>query len=113
MKKVCRNQKDRYLCVTKPNKMKLTNAIKKAEKLSGNKAVKNGHYYFVNYKNHSIQFCANGREEEGVEATGFYTKKNGTEDDLMTDYFAGTFHDNITKCFKFIDYYTQSSCPIS
>lgn len=86
--------------------MTLTNTIKKAEKLSGVKVYKNGLFYVVIYKGYTVSFAANGREEEGVESTNFYTQRESvtrTEDDRNSDYFHGTFHQNITQCFKFID----------
>ena len=84
--------------------MKLIKTIKKAEKLSGAKAIQNGLFFNVIYKNHIISFAGNGRIEENPESTNFYTKKIGTKaDDSMTDYFGGTFHNNLTQAFKFID----------
>lgn len=82
----------------------LFNTIKKAEKLSGTKHTKDGQFYSVKYKGWNIQFACNGRLEPTSEATNYYTKKNGSiEDDTRSDYFGGTFHDNISQCFKFID----------
>lgn len=84
--------------------MLLTKTIQKAEKLSGQTIQKTDYnMFFVNYKGYSVSFHANGRIEEGTNSTGFYTKKHGQEDDYQSDYFAGTFHDNITQAFRFID----------
>lgn len=86
--------------------MTLTNAIKKAEKTSKQTATKNGQFYTVDYRGYTVQFAQNGREDA---ATNFYTRKHGVNDDLATDYFAGTFHDNITQAFKFVDYMTNGN----
>lgn len=83
--------------------MTLTNVIKKAERLSGQKIQKSDNLFFVNYKGYSVSFYANGKEEDNYGATCFYTKRHGLEDEPQSDYFAGTFHDNITQCFRFID----------
>ncbi len=84
--------------------MTLENTIKKAEKISGEKIQFNGCQFWVNYKGHIVSFHANGRIEPGCESTCFYTSNRArTYEDHMTDYFPGTFHDNITQAFKFVD----------
>lgn len=84
--------------------MLLTKTILKAEKLTGQKILKNENgQRWVEYKGYTISFYPNGREEEGCESTGFYTKKIELKDDSTQDYFAGTFHDNITQAFNFIN----------
>jgi hypothetical protein len=89
--------------------MEIFKTIKKAEKLSGKKIQKNSvNQFFVDYKNYTISFFCNGRLEAGAESTCFYTKKHGTHDDMTTDYFAGTFHENITQAFKFVDILTNN-----
>ncbi|HWY35417.1 MAG TPA: hypothetical protein VNX68_12285 [Nitrosopumilaceae archaeon] len=87
----------------------LKNAIKKAEKLSG-ATIQIGHngQRFVNYKGYTVSFYPNGRVQEDVSATCYYTIKNGCQDDHSTDYFAGTHHDNVSQCFSFIDHMTAS-----
>jgi hypothetical protein len=80
--------------------MTITNAIRKAEKITGSKSTQKGHFYCFQYKGYEVSFAKNGGQEY---ATNYYTRKNGFNDDLMTDYFAGTFHDNLTQAFKFVD----------
>lgn len=87
--------------------MNIIKAIAKAEKLSGAKHRKNGQFFIVPYKGYTVEFACNGRFEPTAEATNFYTKKVGVEDDLQSDYFAGTFHDNLTQAFKFLDRYNN------
>jgi hypothetical protein len=83
--------------------MTLKNAIKKAEKITG-EVSKTTNPYIYNYKGYTVEFHKNGRGTiEETDAVCFYTKQHGTHDELMTDYFAGTFHDNLTQAFKFID----------
>ena len=80
--------------------MKLTNAIKKAEKMSGQTIQRAGGFYFVTYKGYDLSFFQNGRDDE---ATNYYTKKHGMSDDYQSDYFAGTFHENLSQGFRFVD----------
>lgn len=84
--------------------MLLSKTISRAEKLSGKKIQTNGvNQHWVNYKGYTVSFYPNGRIDADTQATGFYTKKIGVDDDMREDYFAGTFHDNITQCFSFIN----------
>lgn len=84
----------------------LINTIKKAEKLSGQKVRVNGQTHSVTYKGETVQFMANGRIEAGTIAVCFYTFKHArTEDDMNSDYFPGTFHDNLSQAFRFLDSY--------
>lgn len=90
--------------------MTVLNTVKKAEKLSGSKIDKNdNNQFFVMYKGYSVSFYPNGRMSDTTESTNFYTTKTArTEDDMNSDYFPGTFHDNITQCFKHIDRMTRN-----
>jgi len=84
--------------------MTLQNAIARAEKLSGKKIqVDESNSHWVIYKGYQISFRPNGRVSPDVEATNFYTKRCGLSDDIQSDYFAGTFRDNLSQCFKFVD----------
>jgi hypothetical protein len=83
--------------------MTLSKTIQKAEKLSQTKIIVYGNLHFVNYRGYRISFYPNGRIADDVEATNFYTKRDDLRDDYNSDYFAGTFHDNITQAFRFID----------
>jgi hypothetical protein len=86
----------------------LKNTIKKAEKLSGTKISKDSNgKYIVFYKGYGISFYCNGKETETSESTCHYVKKVGNKDDMTTDYFAGTFWDNITQCFASVDRMTK------
>lgn len=79
----------------------LTNTIKKATKFNNGVAPKyTGCEYVFVYKGYEVSFHRNGREDS---ATCFYTKRKGDKDDIITDYFCGTFHDNLTQAVKFID----------
>jgi len=84
--------------------MTLTKTIAKAEKLSGSQVLSNGCEYWVNYKGYTISFMSNGRIEDNKDAVCFYvTKEARTNDDVNSDYFPGTFWDNLTQCFKSVD----------
>lgn len=79
----------------------LTSTIKKAEKVSGQTIQRNGLFYFVDYKGYNVSFAQNGMADE---ADNFYTTNTPrTENDHNSDYFPGTFHDNLTQAFKFVD----------
>lgn len=82
----------------------LTNAIKKANKITGSQPKKDGQFFSCLYKGYEVSFAQNGNMDD---VTCIYTKKATAKDDITTDYFAGTFHDNITKAFKFVDYLTK------
>lgn len=84
--------------------MKLSKAIAKAEKITGTKAVQSNQKFTFIYKGYSISFMANGRAEDDKDAVCFYaTNKARTEDDINSDYWPGTFYDNLTQCFKSVD----------
>lgn len=83
--------------------MTTLNAIKKAEKITGQKSQSTNPYSY-NYKGFVIEFYKNGHGPENeVEAVCFYTRRENEKDDIMTDYFAGIFHDNLSQAIKFID----------
>lgn len=84
--------------------MKLSATIKKATKLTGNPVTSTGQTFYTQFNGYTLSFCANGRIEDDNDAICFYTtKKPRTEDDMNSDYFPGTFHDNLTQAFKFIN----------
>ena len=81
--------------------MKIENAIKKIEKITGQKPTERDGKFYVDYLGYSISFFRNGRESENI--TCIYTIRDGMKDDSMTDYFPGTFHDNLSQAFAFVD----------
>ncbi|MCK9473350.1 hypothetical protein [Sulfurimonas sp.] len=78
--------------------MKLTNAIKKLSKYGEVK--QDGNLFWAEIKSYVVQFRANGPIEEGTTARGFRVKSKNDEDDIMTDYFAGVWCDNLTQAIK-------------
>jgi len=80
--------------------MTLTNAVKKANKVTGMQPKIEGQFRLYNYKGWVLSFAQNGRDDY---ATNYYTRREDQQDDLQTDYFAGTFHDNLTQAFNFIN----------
>jgi len=90
--------------INKPKKlpMKLTLAIKKAEKVTGAKAIVNGQFYSFIFGEEVLSFAVNGRLDENSTITCIKTRRNWDMDDSMTDYSAGCFHDNLTQALKFI-----------
>lgn len=84
--------------------MTMKKTIAKLIKLTGQHiAVDCNNLHYVCYNGYTISFYPNGPMNENAEATNFYTKKIGLQDDLQSDYFAGTFHENITQAFKFVE----------
>jgi len=86
--------------------MKLANAIKKLEKqgfkVTINENNKNFHLAKKPNSNQVIEFVQNGGSDEIV---CIRTKRENERDDSMTDYFPGTWHDNITQAIKFVGAY--------
>ncbi len=81
---------------------------KRAEKLSGSKVQKNdNNQHWVIYKGYTISWHCNGRYDLDGDATCFYCKRVGIEDDYQSDYFSGAFWDNIKQCFDFVDRMTN------
>ena len=82
----------------------IAKTIKKAEKLTGQKVIVNcNNMHFVTHNGYTISWYPNGRMSPDAEAMCFYTSnKARTEDDMNSDYWPGTFHDNLTQAFKFI-----------
>jgi hypothetical protein len=85
--------------------MVLSKTIAKAEKLSGQKCKEFSDYgiFSVTYKGYLVEIYANGRIADDKEPALFTTTKIGYKVDTLSDYFPGTYHDNLTQCFKFID----------
>lgn len=83
----------------------LTNTIKKANKVTNSTPVVEGQFYNYLYKGYVVSFAKNGSEDQ---ATNFYTKRSNLNDDMQSDYFAGTFHDNISQAFRFVDAMTKN-----
>lgn len=78
--------------------MQVQNAIKKLEKAGFTVQENSGRFVARNSGHRQIEFLRNGRSEE---ITCIHTRKIGEQDDSMTDYFAGIWHDNITQAIKF------------
>lgn len=79
--------------------MKISNAIKKVERRTGNKMYRKGNFYRANYNGSYIEFSRNGNTDS---ITCICTAKIGEESCSMTDYFPQVFHDNITQALNFI-----------
>jgi len=84
--------------------MNVAAAIKKGNKITGTEVQKNSdnqHYWI--YKGQCVSFFANGHFSLESEIVCIHTRRVGDKADSMTDYFPGTFHDNLTKAFRFVD----------
>jgi hypothetical protein len=83
--------------------MKVANAVKKLEKLTGKTVTKNqNNLYSVVIGQNVISFYPNGRDSADAEITCIKTRRINDVDDSMSDYSAGCFHDNITQAYNFI-----------
>lgn len=83
---------------------KLTNVLAKCKKITGMDAEKIGMFHVFNYNGYSIEISQNGTEDW---VSLIYVKRQGLEDDIRSDYFAGTFFENITQAFRYIDFATK------
>lgn len=75
--------------------MKLANAIKKLGTFAP-VAEENGRYYATR-NGHTISFLKNG--VDGI--TCCHSRRNSEKDDLQSDYFAGSYFDNLTQAINF------------
>ena len=78
--------------------MKIQSAIKKVEKHLEVKVQKNGNEYFIRKDGRELSFIKNGGESE--EAICFRTRGLNDIDDVMSDYCAGVFWDNVTQAIR-------------
>ena len=81
--------------------MKLESAIKKIEKRLGKGCVDiSDRKAWVSHGGNILSFWVkNGREDH---CHGWHTRRHDDHSDLMTDYFAGTFHDNLTQALSWL-----------
>lgn len=77
--------------------MKLSNAIKKLEKVSENGVKQDGQIYSGLINGQVVSFSQNGREDSAV---CFHVKAVGEKSDSMTDYFPGSFCDNLSQAIR-------------
>ena len=81
--------------------MKLESAIKKIEKRLGKGCVEiSDRKAWVSHEGTILSFWVkNGGEDH---CHGWHTRRHNDHSDLMTDYFAGTFHDNLTQALSWL-----------
>ena len=81
--------------------MKLESAIKKIEKRLGKGCVDiSDRKAWVEHGGNILSFWVkNGGEDH---CHGWHTRRHDDHSDLMTDYFAGTFHDNLTQALSWL-----------
>ena len=78
--------------------MKLENAIKKLSKFG--KVENAGALYFAKINNSIVEFMRNGPIEADYGITCIRIRSVRDNDDLMTDYFAGTWCKTLTQAIK-------------
>ena len=81
--------------------MKVVSAIKKLAKFG--KVEKCGGQYSAIINSNEVSFRVNGREDEDSSICVIYVRPVHMEDDVMTDYFAGTFYRNLTQALKSVN----------
>ena len=81
--------------------MKLASAIKKIEKRLGKGCVDiSDRKAWVEHEGNILSFwIQNGGEDH---CHGWHTRRHNDHSDLMTDYFAGTYHDNLTQALSWL-----------
>ena len=77
--------------------MKVTNAIKKLEK-AGCKVINEGSRYSARRENDIVEFIQNGGGSD--QAICIRIMSVNDQDDIMTDYFAGTYCDNLSQAIR-------------
>jgi hypothetical protein len=90
--------------------MKVKSAIKKVEKRLGVKMKPSGWKYRGIYNGYEISFAPNGGRADNEEtnpmerdACSFHARRLGDVTDIQTDYFTGSYYDNVTQLIKLVD----------
>lgn len=83
--------------------MTLRNADKKIEKVFGKVNITDRGRRWIKYNNYELSYCPNGRIELDTSICCIRTRRINDKDDIITDYFAGSFHNNLTKAINFIN----------
>ena len=77
--------------------MKITNAIKKLEK-AGFEVINEGSRYSARRENDIVEFIQNGGGSD--QAICIRIMSADDQDDMMTDYSAGTYCDNLSQAIR-------------
>ncbi len=96
--------------------MKIENAIKRLEKAAGHIIIDKRNdgtpwKARASFGDWEVSFLANGRWTPDGLANGFHVRKHNDQDDIYTDYFAGSFRSNLKQAIesaKRLDADTQS-----
>ena len=81
--------------------MKLASAIKKIEKRLGKGCVHvDGRKAWVHHNGQVLSFWVNGGDEN--YCSSWHTRRENDHSDIQTDYFAGTYHDNLTQALRWL-----------
>ena len=81
--------------------MKLASAIKKIEKRLGKGCVQiDGRKAWVAYNDRIFSFWVQNGGDDYCH--GWHTRRHDDHTDTMTDYFAGTYHDNLTQALSWL-----------
>ena len=82
--------------------MTVQNAIKKLSKYG--KVQKDGtNMYFIQYKGYIVSFRCNGADTPETSIVCEHTQRYYEKSDSMTDYFPGSYWDNLTQAIKYVD----------
>ena len=85
--------------------MKITNAVRKLERLGLEVETNGVGEHWAIYKGYVVSFYRNGGSGE---ITCVNTKRVGEESDSQSDYFVESFHDNLTRAIRFVDRFDAS-----
>lgn len=81
--------------------MKLESAIKKIEKRLGKGCVEiSDRKAWVSHEGTILSFWVKNGDEDHCH--GWHTRRHNDHSDLMTDYFAGTYHSNLTQALSWL-----------
>jgi hypothetical protein len=80
--------------------MKIQNAIKKIEKMTGEKVREKNGFYGIIKNGRELSFMKNGGDDSAI---CFRTRGLNDVDDSNSDYFAGVFWDNCSQAIRAIN----------
>jgi len=82
--------------------MKLSNAIKKLSAYGKIQKDETG-LYFIHYKGYIVSFRTNGSQDPENDIVCEHTQRYDEKADSMTDYFPGSYWDNLSQAINYVE----------
>jgi hypothetical protein len=86
--------------------MTVANAIKKLSKY-GTVKVDDTKKHYIHYRGYEVSFRPNGALTPDASITCEHTRQIGEESDINSDYFAGSYWNNLTQALKYVEQYGE------